>query len=165
MFVEVDSDDSLANDSCSESELSSELLRPKTYEAKTAILGSTFEGDAKAGDQILRGQVHDPTAFRMGGVAGHAGLFSTADDLARFCQMLLNGGYRRQRRNPSGSEGVTQVDRKVKLPPATAGGSTPVRILSAETVARMTAPIVVSETGETRGLGLGHQHGVFIESR
>jgi uncharacterized protein YbbC (DUF1343 family)/CubicO group peptidase (beta-lactamase class C family) len=40
----------------------------------------------------LRGVVHDPTARNMGGVAGHAGLFSTADDLARFCQMMLNGG-------------------------------------------------------------------------
>ena len=39
-----------------------------------------------------RGVVHDPTAERMGGVAGHAGLFSTADDLARFCRMLLGGG-------------------------------------------------------------------------
>ena len=44
------------------------------------------------GEQWLRGQVHDPTSFRMSGVAGHAGLFSTADDLAIFCQMLLNGG-------------------------------------------------------------------------
>src|SRR5438477_11089645 len=41
---------------------------------------------------ILRGGVHDPTARRMGGVAGHAGLFSTADDLARYCQMLLGHG-------------------------------------------------------------------------
>src|SRR3954453_21089714 len=40
----------------------------------------------------LRGVVHDPTARNMGGVAGHAGLFSTADDLSRFAQMLLNGG-------------------------------------------------------------------------
>jgi uncharacterized protein YbbC (DUF1343 family)/CubicO group peptidase (beta-lactamase class C family) len=40
----------------------------------------------------LRGVVHDPTSRYMGGVAGHAGLFSTADDLARFAQMLLNGG-------------------------------------------------------------------------
>ena len=87
-------------------------------------LGSKFDGDEKKGEQILRGQVHDPTAFRMSGVAGHAGLFSTADDLARYCQMLLNGGI---------------LDGK--------------RILSAATVARMTAPIVVSETGATRGLG------------
>ncbi len=40
---------------------------------------------------MLRGVVHDPTARRMGGVAGHAGLFSTADDLARFAQSLLSG--------------------------------------------------------------------------
>src|SRR6516165_2952352 len=40
---------------------------------------------------LLRGTVHDPTARRMGGVAGHAGLFSTADDLALFAQGLLNG--------------------------------------------------------------------------
>lgn len=38
------------------------------------------------------GDVHDPTAVRMGGVAGHAGLFSTADDLAVFARVLLNGG-------------------------------------------------------------------------
>lgn len=43
-------------------------------------------------DHMLRGEVHDPTAFRMGGVAGHAGLFSTADDLSKFAQALLNGG-------------------------------------------------------------------------
>jgi uncharacterized protein YbbC (DUF1343 family)/CubicO group peptidase (beta-lactamase class C family) len=40
----------------------------------------------------LRGVVHDPTARDMGGVAGHAGVFSTADDLARFAQMMLDGG-------------------------------------------------------------------------
>lgn len=42
-------------------------------------------------DKMLRGVVHDPTARRMGGVAGHAGLFSTADDLAKFAQALMNG--------------------------------------------------------------------------
>src|SRR5712691_1147552 len=41
---------------------------------------------------MLRGVVHDPTARRMGGVAGHAGLFITAHDLAKYCRMLLNGG-------------------------------------------------------------------------
>ena len=41
---------------------------------------------------LLRGVVHDPTARNMGGVAGHAGLFSTAGDLARFCQLLLDKG-------------------------------------------------------------------------
>ena len=41
--------------------------------------------------KMLRGVVHDPTARRMGGVAGHAGLFSTGDDLAKFAQELLSG--------------------------------------------------------------------------
>jgi CubicO group peptidase (beta-lactamase class C family) len=40
----------------------------------------------------LRGEVHDENAFALGGVAGHAGLFSTATDLAVFAQMMLNGG-------------------------------------------------------------------------
>lgn len=40
----------------------------------------------------LRGEVHDENAYILGGVAGHAGLFSTASDLAVFAQMMLNGG-------------------------------------------------------------------------
>jgi CubicO group peptidase (beta-lactamase class C family) len=40
----------------------------------------------------IRGEVHDPRAFKMGGVAGHAGLFGTADDLGRYARMLLRGG-------------------------------------------------------------------------
>jgi uncharacterized protein YbbC (DUF1343 family)/CubicO group peptidase (beta-lactamase class C family) len=42
--------------------------------------------------QMLRGVVHDPRARQLHGVAGHAGLFSTADDLGRFCRMLLADG-------------------------------------------------------------------------
>ncbi|MGH9795707.1 MAG: exo-beta-N-acetylmuramidase NamZ domain-containing protein [Candidatus Acidiferrales bacterium] len=48
---------------------------------------------AKAGSgkgRVLRGVVHDPRARGMGGVAGHAGLFSTADDLAKYCQIFLS---------------------------------------------------------------------------
>jgi len=41
---------------------------------------------------VLRGVVHDPTCRYMGGVAGHAGLFSTASDLSRFARMMLNNG-------------------------------------------------------------------------
>lgn len=76
-----------------------------------------------AGDW-LRGIVHDPTARRMNGVAGHAGLFSTAADLARFCRMLLNGG--------------------------TLDG---VRILSPLGVARMIQPSSPDGHRATRGLG------------
>jgi hypothetical protein len=74
---------------------------------------------------MLRGVVHDPTARRMGGVAGHAGLFSTADDLTKFCRMLLNGG-------------------------ALPGGA---RILSPLTVARMTSPATPAIEANIRGLG------------
>ena len=42
---------------------------------------------------LLHGVVHDPTTRFMGGVAGHAGMFSTADDLSRFAQMMLRGGH------------------------------------------------------------------------
>ena len=40
----------------------------------------------------MQGEVHDPRSFELGGVAGHAGLFSTASDLAKYAQMLINGG-------------------------------------------------------------------------
>ncbi|MDT5269138.1 MAG: hypothetical protein QOH49_1324 [Acidobacteriota bacterium] len=88
-----------------------------------SYLGGTSEASASA-ETMLRGQVHDPTANRMGGVAGHAGLFSTADDLAVFCQMILNGGEY--------------------------GGA---RILSPLGVAELTRPRQVTEDGGARGLG------------
>ncbi len=40
----------------------------------------------------MRGEVHDPRAYALGGVAGHAGLFSTAADLAIYARMLLDEG-------------------------------------------------------------------------
>lgn len=43
-------------------------------------------------ERILQGEVHDPTARAMGGVAGHAGLFTTVADLSRFARMLLGDG-------------------------------------------------------------------------
>ena len=46
----------------------------------------------KVDGEVLRGVVDDPTARRMGGVAGHAGVFTTADDLAKFAEMMLNWG-------------------------------------------------------------------------
>src|SRR5437667_4175399 len=48
--------------------------------------------------RLIQGEVHDENAAAVGGVSGHAGVFSTAPDLASFCQMLLNGGvYAHQR--------------------------------------------------------------------
>jgi beta-N-acetylhexosaminidase len=50
------------------------------------------ENDTTYRKQLVHGVVHDENAYAMGGVAGHAGMFSTAGDLAAFCQMMLNGG-------------------------------------------------------------------------
>ncbi len=93
----------------------------------------------------------------MGGVAGHAGLFSTADDLARYCQMLLNGGVvpAPTGGNLSGSEGAQRRKGSTSrtLPTGRVSASGERRILSAQTVARMTAPYVVSETARHAGWG------------
>jgi uncharacterized protein YbbC (DUF1343 family) len=61
-------------------------------------------------DHWLRGEVHDPRSYAVGGVAGHAGLFSTADDLARYCRMLLSGGRLGNARvlSPLGVEAMTR---------------------------------------------------------
>lgn len=48
--------------------------------------------------RVVRGEVHDENTYAMGGVSAHAGLFSTADDLAKFCQMMLSGGIYDHRR-------------------------------------------------------------------
>lgn len=60
------------------------FLPPLEWKNKIA---ETYAPDRK---QILRGVVHDPRADRMGGVAGHAGLFSTAGDLALYAQALIS---------------------------------------------------------------------------
>jgi uncharacterized protein YbbC (DUF1343 family)/CubicO group peptidase (beta-lactamase class C family) len=72
----------------------------------------------------LRGVVHDPTARRMGGIAGHAGLFSTVRDLTRFVRMLLGNGQ---------LEGV--------------------RVLSPASVRAMTTPQTPAGMTAVRGLG------------
>jgi len=76
------------------------------------------------GSPPLRGVVHDPTARNMGGVAGHAGVFSTAGDLARFAQMMLNGG---------------ELDG--------------VRVVSAATIQKFTEPQTPPDQPILRGLG------------
>ena len=65
--------------------------------------------------RVVQGEVHDENAFAMGGVAPHAGLFSTAGDLARFAQMLLNGGVLDGRRIVSG-EVVELFTRRARIP-------------------------------------------------
>jgi uncharacterized protein YbbC (DUF1343 family)/CubicO group peptidase (beta-lactamase class C family) len=65
----------------------SKFLPPQSWFLKIA----PTQKDERSG-LMLRGLVHDPTARQMGGIAGHAGLFSTADDTAKLAQALLNGG-------------------------------------------------------------------------
>ena len=72
----------------------STFIPPKSLRARIA----PTENDSEFRKGLIRGEVHDENAWVMDGVAGHAGLFSTAADLAAFCQMLLNGGiYAHQR--------------------------------------------------------------------
>ena len=65
----------------------------------------------KREEHWMRGEVHDPRAYLLGGVAGHAGLFSTADDLAIYCQMILNRGQYRGVRvlSPMGVTRMTEA--------------------------------------------------------
>ena len=104
--------------------LTSRIAPTEKRRGQLSYLGDTADNIGAEGEVWLRGQVHDPTSYRMNGVAGHAGLFSTANDLAIYCQMIMNGG----------SYGN-------------------VRILSPLTIAEMTRPRVVSSSGAARGLG------------
>jgi len=104
--------------------LKSRIAPTEKRRGQLSYLGDSGDNAGTAGEVWLRGQVHDPTAYRMDGVAGHAGLFSTANDLSIYCQMILNGGQYRG-----------------------------ARILSPLTVAEMTRPRLVNSNGGTRGLG------------
>jgi CubicO group peptidase (beta-lactamase class C family) len=63
---------------------------------RNRIAATEFEPYVNRG--VVWGEVHDENAWSLGGAAGHAGVFSTADDLAVLCQMLLDGGTYRGRR-------------------------------------------------------------------
>jgi CubicO group peptidase (beta-lactamase class C family) len=64
------------------------------------------ENDLSYRKHLIQGEVHDQNAWAMGGIAGDAGLFSTAGDVAIFAQMILNGGI------CASSRGVTRDDRQ-----------------------------------------------------
>jgi uncharacterized protein YbbC (DUF1343 family) len=85
--------------------------------------------DRGAPQQLIHGVVHDPRAWRLAGVAGNAGLFSTARDLSRFARMLLGAG---------------ELDG--------------VRVLSEQSVARMIAPSRIGEAVRTLGWDMHSQY-------
>jgi uncharacterized protein YbbC (DUF1343 family)/CubicO group peptidase (beta-lactamase class C family) len=66
-------------------------LADTTFHPGEAVLDRVAPTEFRLG-HLLVGEVHDPRARALGGVAGHAGLFSTAADLARICRALLAGG-------------------------------------------------------------------------
>lgn len=100
---------------------------PDGERAACAAATEWAQGDWAPGGRpgYLRGVVHDENARALGGLAGHAGLFSTVSDLAIFADMLRSGGV---------------------------GGPTGRRILSAATVGRMGEPVVIGED-DARTLG------------
>jgi uncharacterized protein YbbC (DUF1343 family)/CubicO group peptidase (beta-lactamase class C family) len=94
-------------------------LPPASWLSKIAPTGVDGRG------RSLRGVVNDPTAASMDGVTGDAGAFSTADDLAKYAQALLNGGV----------------------------GANGHRILSSQAVVKMTTPQSPPNIPDVRGLG------------
>lgn len=99
-------------------------MKDATFKPDARLRGRIAPTERDENKAMLRGIVHDPVARRMGGVAGHAGLFGTAADLARYCRMILNGG---------------EIDG--------------VRLLKAETVQRMSRVQTSPAIADRRGLG------------
>jgi CubicO group peptidase (beta-lactamase class C family) len=66
-------------------------MKDTGYNPSAALVGRIAATQMRGGKWVAN-QVHDPRAAAMGGVAGHAGVFSTADDLARFCRMVIHKG-------------------------------------------------------------------------
>jgi len=99
-------------------------MKDTTFKPDARLRGRIAPTERDENKAMLRGMVHDPASRRMGGVAGHAGLFGTAADLARYCRMILNGG---------------EIDG--------------VRLLKAETVERMSRVQTPPAIADRRGLG------------
>ncbi|NOZ08844.1 MAG: serine hydrolase [FCB group bacterium] len=74
------------------------------------------ENDTIFRHRLIRGEVHDENAWLMGGVAPHAGVFSTAEDIGKYAQMLVNGGTFLGTRYFS-SRQIRQYTRRQELPP------------------------------------------------
>jgi uncharacterized protein YbbC (DUF1343 family)/CubicO group peptidase (beta-lactamase class C family) len=66
-------------------------MRETGYVPREELKGRTAPTEQREGKWI-QGDVHDPRAFLLSGIAGHAGLFSTAQDLAIYAQMMIGGG-------------------------------------------------------------------------
>ena len=106
------------------------------------------EVDASCRNEHIRGVVHDENAFAQGGIAGHAGLFSTAADLSLFARMVLNEGD-----IPAKGDLPTQGDTSAQGESRTSGAGTSIsepRLLQPETIETFTRRYDVTST---RALG------------
>jgi uncharacterized protein YbbC (DUF1343 family)/CubicO group peptidase (beta-lactamase class C family) len=79
-------------DAFADANIFSKLKMTETFFHLPAKLKQRAAPTEQRDDQWIIGDVHDPRAFRLGGVAGNAGLFSTANDLTRYARMILNEG-------------------------------------------------------------------------
>ncbi|WP_406069115.1 serine hydrolase domain-containing protein [Micromonospora sp. NBC_01638] len=73
-------------------------FNPKTWMSTSARSSRLVATDARSSRGLLRGTVHDDVANHLGGIAGHAGIFATASELAAIGQMLLDGGTHKGKR-------------------------------------------------------------------
>jgi len=73
------------------------LGMPDTMFLPPASLRSRIAPTEQRNGTWMQGEVHDPRAYALGGIAGHAGLFSTTRDLAKVCWMILDNGFEKER--------------------------------------------------------------------
>ncbi|HEX2202559.1 MAG TPA: serine hydrolase domain-containing protein, partial [Longimicrobium sp.] len=109
---------------------------------------------------VLDGVVHDGNAFRLGGVSGHAGLFSTAPDLAVYAQTLLNGGAYGARRVWQPSTVRTFTARQAGAGTRTLGWDTPAPVSSAGSYLSATAYGHTGYTGTS--IWIDPARGLFV---
>ena len=116
-------------------------LPPASWRSRIA----PTEMDTVYRHRLVRGEVHDENAASMGGISGHAGLFSTAPDLARFAQLMLRYG-----RTDAPTHGRTEAGTHGRTDARTHGGAG-ASIVDSATVAMFTA--VQNPALSSRALG------------
>lgn len=90
-YLRVPFEDYLKREFYRKMDLQHTLFRPLEAYPRSAIVPTEYDDYFR--QQLVHGHVHDPAAAMLGGVAGHAGLFSTATEMTALMQMLLNGGH------------------------------------------------------------------------
>ena len=105
-------------------EMESTMFNP-TSKVKSKIVPTEFDNVYRK--RLLKGEVHDENAHVLGGVSGHAGIFSTASDIGKYSQMMLNHGLWRGKRTFKSKQvkEFTKLNSLVKDSDRTLGWDTP----------------------------------------